>query len=80
MSELMKPLGVPTREACSKLRCGPTRLYALWHRREIEGFMDGGRRLWVLSSLEAYHQRRLGESRKRDVSPAIAGRRKRRSR
>ena len=59
----IETLVVRPKQACQILAIGPTRLFELLNRNELESFRDGGGRWISVESIRHYVRRRLEEAR-----------------
>jgi hypothetical protein len=66
-----EPLVVRSWRACQMLSCKRDKLYGLYNAGEIEGYLDGGRRLWVVGSIKAYTKRKADADRAARKLPAL---------
>ena len=59
----IEPIVVRPKQACILLGCGPTYLFDLLNKGELESYRDGRSRLITLASIKARVARKLAEAR-----------------
>jgi excisionase family DNA binding protein len=59
----VEPIVVRPKQACILLGCGPTYLFDLLNKGELESYRDGRARLITLASIRARVARKLAEAR-----------------